>query len=111
MTPLCPRCRANLVVTRRRVQTTAATFGGIAGAIQGASTAVAGTEGSSPRRGINYPLAVIAGAILGGLIGSVASCAPGSALCPLIDQALPNNFRCLTCGYVFDANHNDPALT
>jgi hypothetical protein len=105
MTPSCPRCHTAFVVPRRRAQTTAAAIGGVAGAIQGASSAITDTKGNSD------PLGVIAGAILGGLLGGAAGCVAGSAIGAPIDQALPDNFRCQACGHVFDANRTDPALT
>jgi hypothetical protein len=111
MTPLCPRCRTEFVVTRRLGQTTAATLGGIAGAIQGASAAIAGSESSSSGKNTSNPLVVISGAILGGLIGGAAGRAVGAAIGAPIDQALLDNFRCQACGHVFDANRTDPALT
>ena len=106
MTIACPRCHTAFVVPRRRAQTTAAAIGGVAGAIQGTSSALADTEAT----GCN-PLGVIAGAILRGLIGGAAGCAAGSAIGAPIDQTLPNNFRCQACGHVFDANRVDPSVT
>jgi len=107
MTIACPRCHTAFVVPRRRAQTTAAALGGVAGAIQGASTAFADTEAT----GSSHPLGVIAGAILGGLLGGAAGCTAGAAIGAPIDQVLPDSFRCQACGYVFDANRGDPALT
>jgi len=107
MTLSCPRCQTAFVVARRRAQTTAAAIGGVAGAIQGASTALSVTD----TQGSSHPLGVIAGAILRGLIGGAAGCAAGSAIGTPIDQTLPNNFRCQACGHVFDANHVDPSVT
>jgi hypothetical protein len=56
-------------------------------------------------------MGVIAGAILGGLLGGAAGCAAGTAIGAPIDQALPDNFLCQGCGYVFDSDRTDPALT
>ncbi len=74
MTPSCPRCHTAFVVRRRRAQTTATAIGGVAGAIQGASNAIADTKDNSD------PLCVAAGAILGGLLGGATGCAAGSAI-------------------------------
>ncbi|WP_449426853.1 hypothetical protein [Rhodanobacter umsongensis] len=104
MTLSCPRCHTPFVVRRRRAQTTATAIGGVAGAIQGASCAIADTKDSSD------PLCVVAGAILGGLIGGAAGCAAGSVIGAPIDAVLPDSFRCQACGHVFDANRNDPVL-
>lgn len=105
MTLSCPRCHTAFVVRRRRAQTTATAIGGVAGAIQGASSAITDTKGN------NDPLCVVAGAILGGLIGGAAGCAAGSAIGAPIDQVLPDSFRCQACGYLFDTHRTDPALT
>lgn len=106
MTLSCPRCHTAFVVTRRRAQTTAAALGGVAGAIRGASAAMAKAgEGSS------HQLGGIAGAILGGLLGGAAGCAAGSAIGAPIDQALPHNFCCQACGHVFDVDQTDPPPT
>jgi len=107
MTLACPRCNTTFVAPRRRAQTTAAAIGGVAGAIQGASTALTETDA----QGSIHPLGVIAGAILGGLLGGAAGCAAGSAIGAPIDQTLPNNFLCQACGHVFDASRVDPSLT
>ncbi len=104
MTLSCPRCHTAFVVRRRRVQTTATAIDGVAGAIQGASSAITESKGSEP-------MGVIAGAILGGLLGGAAGCAAGAAIGAPIDHALPDNFLCQTCGYVFDGDRTDPALT
>lgn len=105
MTLSCPRCHTAFVVPRRRAQTTATAIGGVAGAIQGASSAITDTRGSSD------PMGAIAGAILGGLLGGAAGCVAGAAIGAPIDQILPDSFRCQACGYVFDASRTDPALT
>jgi len=107
MTIVCPRCHATFVVPRRRAQTTAAALGGVAGAIQGASSALVEADAQGPR----HPLGVMAGAILGGLLGGAAGCAAGSAIGAPIDQTFCKNFRYQACGYVFDASRTDPALT
>jgi hypothetical protein len=86
ITPSCPQCHTAFIVPRRRVQTTATAIGGVAGAIQGASIAIADAKG------ISYPLSVIAGAILGGLLGGAAGCAAGAAIGAPIDQTLPTAF-------------------
>lgn len=111
MTPSCPRCHTAFVVPQRRAQATAAALGGVAGAIQGASTAIADAQRNRFAKDTIYPLGVIAGAILGGLLGGAAGRAAGSAIGAPIDQALPDNFFCQACGHVFDANRNSPALT
>ena len=111
MTPSCPRCHTAFVVHRRRAQATATALGGVAGAIQGASSAIADAKRSRFAKDTIYPLGVIAGAILGGLLGGAAGCAAGSAIGAPIDQALPDNFLCQACGHVFDANCLGPALT
>jgi len=105
MNPPCPRCHTAFVAPRRRAQTTAAAIGGVAGAIQGASSAIMDAKGNSD------PLGLIAGAILGGLLSGAAGCVAGSAIGAPIDHALPANFRCQACGHTFDANRTDPALT
>ncbi len=107
MTLACPRCHTAFVVPRRRAQTTVAALGGVAGAIQGASTALAETDA----QGSSHPLRVIAGAILGGLLGGAAGCAAGSAIGAPLDQTLSNNLRCQACGHVFDDIRADPPLT
>ena len=104
MTLSCPRCHTSFVVPRRRAQTTATAIGGVAGAIQGASSAVTEAKGGDP-------MGVIASAILGGLLGSAAGCAAGAAIGGSIDQFLPDHFRCQACGYAFDGDRTDPALT
>jgi len=104
MTLSCPRCHTAFVVPRRRAQTTATAIGGVAGAIEGASSAM--TEAKCAE-----PMGVIASAILGGLLGGAAGCAAGAAIGAPIDQVLPDCFRCQACGYVFDASRTDPALT
>ena len=105
MTLSCPRCHTPFVVRRRRAQTTATAIGGVAGAIQGASNAIADTKGNS------HPLCLVADAILGGLIGGAAGCAAGSVIGAPIDHVLPDNFRCQACGYVFNSDRIDPCLT
>jgi len=107
MTIACPRCHTTFVVPRRRAQTTAAALGGVAGAIQGASSALADTDAQGHR----HPLGVMAGAILGGLLGGAAGCAAGSAIGAPLDQNLSNNMRCQACGHVFEASRVKPPLT
>lgn len=107
MTIACPRCHTVFVAPRRRAQTTAAALGGVAGAIQGASTALAETDA----QGTRHPLGVIADAILGGLLGGAAGCAAGSAIGAPIDKNLSDNLRCQACGHVFDGNRVDPSVT
>ncbi|OOG47661.1 hypothetical protein [Rhodanobacter sp. C01] len=104
MTLSCPRCHTAFVVPRRRAQTTATAIGGVAGAIQGASSAMTEAKGGDP-------MGVIASAIFGGLLGGAAGCAAGAVIGAPIDQVLPDSFRCQACGYVFDASRTDPALT
>lgn len=106
MTLSCPRCHTAFVVTRRRAQTAAAALGGVAGAIRGASTAVA-KAGEGP----SHPLGIITGAILGGLLGGAAGCTAGSAIGAPIDLALPRNFSCQACGHIFDVDQTDPPRT
>lgn len=105
MTLSCPRCHTAFVVRRRRAQTAATAIGGVAGAIQGASSVITESKCASD------PMGVIAGAIFGGLLGGAAGCAAGAAIGAPIDHALPDNFLCQACGYVFDASRTDPALT
>lgn len=105
MTLSCPRCHTAFVVRRRRAQTAATAIGGVAGAIQGASSAITESKCNSD------PMGVIAGAILGGLLGGAAGCAAGAAIGAPIDHALPDNFLCQACGYAFDGDRTDPALT
>ncbi len=105
MTLSCPRCHTPFVVRRRRAQTAAIAIAGVAGAIQGASSAITETKGKSD------PMGVIAGTILGGLLGGAAGCAAGAAIGAPIDHALPDNFLCQACGYAFDGDRMDPALT
>lgn len=105
MTLSCPRCHTAFVVRRRRAQTTATAIGGVAGAIQGASSAITEAKSNSD------PVGLIAVAILGGLLGGAAGCAAGAAIGAPIDHALPDNFLCQACGYVFDGHRTDPALT
>lgn len=105
MTGSCPRCHATFIASRRRAQTTAASIGGIAGSLQGVSTAMAGANDSG------YPLDVVAGAMLGGLRGGAPGFVAGSAIGAPIDQTLPANFRCQSCGHVFGVDRTDPALT
>lgn len=78
----------------------------MAGAIQGASTALTDYEA----QGSNRPLGLIAGAILGGLLGGAAGCTAGSAIGAPIDHTLSNNLRCQACGHVFDADRAKPAV-
>ncbi|OOG47691.1 hypothetical protein B0E50_09475 [Rhodanobacter sp. C01] len=106
MTTSCPRCHTAFVVPRRRAQTAAAAIGGVAGAIQGASSAMA-----DAKHNCDDPLGVIASAILGGLLSGAAGCVAGSAIGAPIDQALPGSFRCQACGYVFNSDRIDPCLT
>ena len=47
----------------------------------------------------------------GGLLGGAASCAAGATIGAPIDRALPDNFLCQACGYAFDGDLTDPALT
>lgn len=105
MTLSCPRCHTPFVVRRRRAQTAATAIGGVVGAIHGASRAITVAKGHRDAMG------VIAGAILGGLFGGAAGCAAGAAIGAPIDHALPDNFLCQACGYVFDGDRTDPALT
>jgi hypothetical protein len=80
-------------------------LGVVAGATQGASNAVTEVKGS------NDPLGVITAAILGGLLGGAAGCAASSAIGVPIDETICKNFRCQTCGHVFDASRVDPSAT
>ena len=48
MTIACPRCHTAFVVPRRRAQTTATAIGGVAGAIQGVSSAMTEAKGGDP---------------------------------------------------------------
>lgn len=104
MTLSCPRCHTAFVVPRRRAQTTATAIGGVAAAIQGASSAMTEAKGGEP-------MGVIASAMLGCLLGGAAGCAVGAAIGAPIDHALPNSYRCQACGNVFDDDRTDPALT
>lgn len=105
MTLSCPRCHTAFFVRRRRAQTTATAIGGVAGAIQGASSAITESKCNSE------PMGVIAGAILGGFVGGAAGCATGAAIGASTDHALADNFLCRASGYVFDGDRTDPALT
>jgi hypothetical protein len=107
----CPRCQTAFVARRRRAQTAAAALGGVAGAIQGAASAMAVAERGSIVEGASPPLGLIAGALLAGLLGGATGCAIGSEIGAPIDEFLPDKFRCQACGHTFDAKRSDPTVT
>jgi len=105
MTTACPQCLGIAIVAKRHAQQTAATLGGVAGAIRGVSTAL-DSDGDWPTNAssiLGVPVGLIASVVVGGLLGGAAGCAAGSAIGEAIDHSLPNNFACQTCGHVFGA--------
>jgi hypothetical protein len=97
MTTFCPRCHAEAAAIRGKSHDTAAALGGIAGAIQGASSAASRGELCV----LGASLGAIANVVVGGLLGGAAGCAAGSVIGDAIDRTLPGNFRCPACGHAF----------
>ena len=101
MTIACPQCQGIAIVAKRHAQQTAATLGGVAGAIRGVSTAWDSGELMDAPSILGVPVGLIAGVVVGGLLGGAAGCAAGSAIGEAVDHSLPNNLACQTCGHLF----------
>jgi hypothetical protein len=100
MSTACPICNTESVVPRRVACKTATAIGGVAGAIQGASSAIAASKsGGGATR--SDKLGIIALVLVSGLLGGAAGCAAGAAMGEAIESAKPHGFLCQACGHQF----------
>jgi hypothetical protein len=100
MNNACPLCKSVAVVAHRTTHKTATAIGGVAGAIQGASSAIATSRNpSASTRSDKF--GAIARVVVSTLLGGAAGCATGAAMSEAIDSAKRHTFCCQTCGHLF----------
>ncbi len=115
MTPVCPRCLNERVVSRNRARKATVTIGGLAGALASGSSAWASARAGA-RIGLQVGaglgivagpggtvLGAVAGAMLAALAGAAAGCTVGAALGEFLDDKLLDNHLCLACGHCFSS--------
>jgi DNA-directed RNA polymerase subunit RPC12/RpoP len=105
----CPRCNSARIDTLNVARTAGSTIGSVAGATGGFAMAISGAEAGAAVGAFGGPLGALfgglTGAVLAGLLGSAAGNAAGSAVGAAIDENMLDNYRCLTCGHTFGAQH------
>jgi DNA-directed RNA polymerase subunit RPC12/RpoP len=105
----CPRCNSAHVDTLNVARIAGSTIGSVAGATGGFAMAISGAEAGAAVGAIGGPLGALfgglTGAVLAGLPGSAAGNAAGSAVGAAIDENMLDNYRCLSCGHTFGAQH------
>jgi len=115
VTPACPRCLSERVVSRNRARKATVTIGGLAGALASGSSAWASARagariGMQVGAGLGIVagpggtvLGAVAGALLAALAGAAAGCTVGAALGEFLDDKLLDNHLCLDCGHSFSS--------
>lgn len=105
----CPHCQSARVDTLNVGRKAGSTIGSVAGATSCVAMALSGAETGVTVGAIGGPVGSIfggiAGAVIAGLLGSAAGSAAGSALGAAIDDNILDNYRCLSCGHAFGAQH------
>jgi DNA-directed RNA polymerase subunit RPC12/RpoP len=105
----CPHCSSTRIDTLNVARTAGSTIGSVAGATSGFAMALSGAEAGAVVGAVGGPLGAVfgglTGAVLAGLLGSAAGNAAGSILGAAIDENMLDNYRCLSCGHTFGAQH------
>lgn len=105
----CPRCNSAHIDTLNVARMAGSTIGSVAGATGGFAMAISGAEAGAAVGAIGGPIGALfgglTGAVLAGLLGSAAGNAAGSAVGAAIDENMLDNYRCLSCGHTFGAQH------
>lgn len=105
----CPHCHSARVDTLNVGRKAGSTIGSVAGATSCVAMALSGAETGATVGAIGGPFGSIfggiAGAVIAGLLGSAAGSAAGSAVGAVIDDNILDNYRCLSCGSSFGAQH------
>ena len=106
----CPHCSSSRISTLNIGRKAGSTIGSVAGATSGMAMTLSGAEAGAVVGAIGGPLGSVfgglAGAVIAGLLGSAAGCAAGSAVGAAIDENVLDNYRCLSCGHTFSAQHD-----
>ena len=106
----CPHCNSSRITTLNIGRKAGSTIGSVAGATSGMAMTLSGAEAGAVVGAIGGPLGSVfgglAGAVIAGLLGSAAGCAAGSAVGAAIDENVLDNYRCLSCGHTFSAQHD-----
>ncbi|MGF6533226.1 DNA-directed RNA polymerase subunit RPC12/RpoP [Paraburkholderia sp. GAS206C] len=105
----CPHCGSMHLETLNVARMAGGTIGSVAGATSGFALALSGAEAGAAVGAIGGPIGAVfgglTGAVLAGLLGSAAGNAAGSAVGAAIDENMLDNYRCLSCGHAFGAQH------
>ena len=105
----CPHCGSVHLETLNVARMAGGTIGSVAGATSGFALALSGAEAGAAVGAIGGPIGAVfgglTGAVLAGLLGSAAGNAAGSAVGAAIDENMLDNYRCLSCGHAFGAQH------
>ncbi|MGG1945717.1 hypothetical protein AB1286_12985 [Trinickia sp. NRRL B-1857] len=105
----CPHCQSARIDTLNVGRKAGSTIGSVAGATSCVAMALSGAETGATVGAIGGPVGSIfggiAGAVIAGLLGSAAGSAAGSAVGAVIDDNILDNYRCLSCGSSFGAQH------
>ena len=105
----CPHCQSARIDTLNVGRKAGSTIGSVAGATSCVAMALSGAETGATVGAIGGPVGSIfggiAGAVIAGLLGSAAGSAAGPAVGAVIDDNILDNYRCLSCGHTFGAQH------
>jgi hypothetical protein len=100
MSTLCPLCKGVAIVAQRASHNTVTAIGGVAGAIQGVTSAIAASKSGGGATGSDR-LGSIALVVVSGLLGGAAGCVTGAAMGDAIESAKPHEYLCQACGHQF----------
>jgi hypothetical protein len=100
MSTFCPICHGVSIVAQHASHTTVTLNGGVAGAIQGASSALAKSE-SRGQASVSGRVGTITRVLVSSLLGGAAGCVTGAAMGEAIESAKPHGFLCQACGHQF----------